>query len=330
MKAMSRFILVGLLFAWCVDVAAAQQARDFPKRPIRVITTVSPGAAQDVLARALSEPFRARTGQGFVVENRVGGGVAQTVGVTACRSADPDGYTLCVLTQNPVTIAPGLYKNLGYDPLKALEPVTMLAQQQQALIVSGDLPVKTFAELVAYSKKNPGKLNYGSIGPGTDSHLIFEWLKKVSGGDWTHVPFTGLGPILQAVATGQVHMFQLTIGGPLLAQIREGKLKALMVPMSTRSPLLPDVPTYAESGLPNVDRFSWTGLFAPAGTPKAVIDRLSKDILEITGDKQFQDRFLLPLGFKPMPWTADEFKAYLPKDAAVQKTAIDAAGISLD
>jgi tripartite-type tricarboxylate transporter receptor subunit TctC len=305
---------------------AQSPGRDFPTRPIKVITTVSPGAAQDVLARALSDPYRAKNGHGFVVENRVGGGVGQVVGVNACRTSAPDGYTLCILTQNAVTIAPGLYKNLGYDPLKVLEPVTMVASQQQALIVSGSLPVNTFSELVAYSKQNPNKLNFGSIGTGTDSHLIFEWLKKVSGGDWTHVPFTGLGPILQAISTGQVHMFQLTVGGGLVGQLRAGTLKALMVPGDTRNPLLADVPTYEEAGLPKVDRFSWTGLFAPAGTPKGVIDQLSGDIAEITREKEFQERFLLPLGFKPMGWSADDFKSYLPKDAAVQKSAIEAAG----
>jgi tripartite-type tricarboxylate transporter receptor subunit TctC len=306
--------------------SAEPVANEFPNRPIRVITTVSPGAAQDVLARALSDPYRARRGHGFVVENRVGGGVGQVVGVNACRTAAPDGYTLCILTQNAVTIAPGLYKNLGYDPLKVLEPVTMIASQQQALIISGSLPVNTFSELVEYSKLNPGKLNFGSIGTGTDSHLIFEWLRNVSGGDWTHVPFTGLGPILQSISTGQVHMFQLTVTAAVLGQIRAGTLKAIMVPGDTRNPSLPEVPTYSEAGLPKVDRFSWTGLFAPASTPKAVIDQLSGDFAEITRGKEFQDRFLLPLGFKPMGWSADEFKAYLPKDAAVQKSAIEAAG----
>jgi tripartite-type tricarboxylate transporter receptor subunit TctC len=219
-----------------------------------------------------------------------------------------------------------LYKNLGYDPLKVLEPVTMIASQQQALIISGSLPVNTFSELVEYSKLNAGKLNFGSIGTGTDSHLIFEWLRNVSGGDWTHVPFTGLGPILQSISTGQVHMFQLTVTAAVLGQIRAGTLKAIMVPGDTRNPSLPEIPTYSEAGLPKVDRFSWTGLFAPASTPKAVIDQLSGDFAEITRGKEFQDRFLLPLGFKPMGWSADEFKAYLPKDAAVQKSAIEAAG----
>jgi tripartite-type tricarboxylate transporter receptor subunit TctC len=219
-----------------------------------------------------------------------------------------------------------LYKNLGYDPLKVLEPVTMIASQQQALMISGSLPVNTFAELVEFSKQNPGKLNFGSIGTGTDSHLIFEWLKNVSGGDWTHVPFTGLGPILQAIGTGQVHMFQLTVTASVLGQIRAGTLKALMVPGDTRNPSLPDVPTYSEAGLPKVDRFSWTGLFAPASTPKTIIDQLSDDIAEITKEKGLQDRFLLPLGFRPMAWSADEFRAYLPKDAAIQKSAIEAAG----
>jgi len=324
---MGKIILLSLLALAPFYGAVAQTAQtDFPTRPIRVITTVSPGAAQDVLARALSDPYRAKTGHGFVVENRVGGGVGQVVGVNACRTAAPDGYTLCILTQNAVTIAPGLYKNLGYDPLKVLEPVTMIASQQQALIISSSLPVNTFSELVEYSKRNPNKLNFGSIGPGTDSHLIFEWLKNVSGGDWTHVPFTGLGPILQAISTGGVHMFQLTVSGAVIVQIRAGTLKALMVPGDTRNPSLPDVPTYAEAGLPKVDRFSWTGLFAPAGTPKTIIDHISRDIADITREKEFQDRFLLPLGFKPMGWSADEFKAYLPKDAAVQKSSIEAAG----
>jgi tripartite-type tricarboxylate transporter receptor subunit TctC len=313
--------------ALLVSGTAAYPQTDYPSRPIRVIVPVTPGGAIDSLVRALGDGFKQRLGQGFVVENRAGGGMV--IAANACRNSVSDGYTLCVFTQNAVTLNPALMKNLPYDPLKDFEPVTLLGYQQQALVVHSALPVATFQELVEYSKKFPDKLNYGSLGVGSGSHLTLEWLKKMSGGHWTHVPFSGVGPILQAMASNNVHMFQLTVGNSDMVynQIRAGKVKALLVPGDRRYSFLPDVPTYAEAGLPKLEALPWTGVFVPAGTPKTIIDKISWEMSAAVKLPEFQQKYLFPFGFSSVGSSADEFKVYVSKDLVNQKALVDIAGL---
>jgi tripartite-type tricarboxylate transporter receptor subunit TctC len=313
------------LAALCVGLARAQA--DYPVRPIRMIVPVPPGGAVDMLPRGVAESVKQKLGQGFVVDNRPGG--AMVIAANACKLAVPDGYTVCVFTQNAVTLNPALMQNLPYDPQKDFEPVTLLGFQQQALVVQAGIPANTFGELVQYSRNNPDRLNYGSLGIGSGSHLTLEWLKKESGGRWTHVPFSGVGPILQAMGSGQLHMFQLTVGSgdQVYGQIRAGKLKPLLVPGDKRNPLLPDVPSYSEAGLPKFEALPWTGVFVPAGTPKPIIDRLSREMAAAVKSPELQQKILLPFGFAPVGNTAEEFKAYLRRDVENQRSLVEAAGL---
>ncbi len=184
--------------------AAPAAAEDYPSRPVRVIVPFAPGGPVDVLARAIGEGFRERTGQTMVVENKPGGNTS--IGATACKSAEPDGYTICMLTSSTVTLNPFLYSSLTYDPAKDLEPVSKVVIARQVLLLNASVPVKSFAELVAYSKKNPDKLTFGSFGTGGDSHLIIEWLNKKTGMHSLHIPYPGAAPATIAFDRGDIQL----------------------------------------------------------------------------------------------------------------------------
>ena len=309
-----------------LDWPCARPPMTFPSKPVRMIVPLSAGSAFDLLARAMGNTFKERTGQPIIVENRPGAN--QTVAANACKSAPPDGYTVCLLTQNAVTLNPLLYAKLSYDPEKDLDPVAVVAFQQQVLAVVPQLGVNTIADLVKYSKANPNKLNYGSLGLGSDSHLIMEWLKGVTGADITHVPFNGAPPILTAMKSGQVHMTLLT-SGTLKPHIDSGDLKALLTRGSDkRNPALPDVPTFAEA-LPLLSATSWAGIFAPAGTPHDVIAKLNREFMAIISTPDFRSRYMVPAGLEPGAVKLDEIRAFMAKDRAGWEPLVKKSGVRL-
>jgi tripartite-type tricarboxylate transporter receptor subunit TctC len=314
-----------LAAAAAASLALCANAQDYPSKPIRAIVPVPAAGAIDLMVRGLGESLRARLGQGFIVENRAGG--VMVIAANACKASAPDGYTLCIFTQNAVTLNPWLIKNLPYDPLKDFEPVSLIGYQQQAFLISTAIPVNSFKELIEYSKKNPDKLNYGSLGTGSGSHLSMEWLQNITGARWTHIPYSGSTPVIQAVLGGQTHMFQLTVASDVMGQVKAGKMKALIVPGDKRNAQLPDTPTYAEAGLPKLEALPWTGAFMPAGTPKPLIDRMSREIGLLVKTPEFQQKYLLLLGFDGVGNSADEFKAYLAKDINNQRALVDIAGL---
>jgi tripartite-type tricarboxylate transporter receptor subunit TctC len=323
-----RAILAGLAVACAAHgLAATAVAQDFPSRPVRVIVPLSAGSAFDLLARAMGEAFKARTGQPFVVENRPGGNMA--IAANACKAATADGYTICLLTQNAITLNPMLYAKLSYDPYKELEPVAVVAFQQQVLAVTSSLGVASFADLVGHSKANPNALNYASLGPGSDSHLILEWLKSATAGAWTHVPYNGTPPILTAMKSGQVHMTLLT-SGSLKPHIDSGDLKGLFTRGSERrNPSLPDVPTYTEAGLPALNATSWAGMFAPTGTPADVVTKLNREISAIIGDADFRTRYMVQPGLEPPSIPLAGIKEFMAKDRAAWEPLVKNSGVQL-
>jgi len=251
------------------------------------------------------------------------------VAANACKSAPPDGTTVCLLTQNAITLNPLLYAKLNYDPYSELDPVAVVAFQQQVLAAIPALGVATVADLVKYSKANPNKLNYASLGLGSDSHLIMEWLKGATGADLTHIPFNGSPPILTAVKSGEVHVTLLT-SGTLKPQIDAGELKALATRgADKRNPSLPDVPTFAESGLPALRATSWAGLFAPAGTPPEVIARLNREFSAIIEDPEFRLRFMVQPGLAPPGIGLAQIKAFMAQDRAGWEPLVKASGVQL-
>ena len=305
--------------------AGSAGAQDFPSRPVRIIVPLSAGSAFDILARAIGTRFQERTGQAVVIENRVGGNMS--VAANACKSAPDDGYTICIFTQN-IILNPLLYAKLTYDPFKDLTPVALVAFQQQVLIAGKSLPVSNFDELVKYSKENPGKLNYASIGAGSDSHLILEWMRVVSGRNWTHVPFNGSPQALLAISGGDVHLL-LTTAGNVLQQISSGEFKAIAMRGERRSFLLPEVPTFAEIGLPPLQARSWAGFLAPAGVPPAIVAKLSAEIRAIIAEPDFQERFMRKVALEPAGLNASEFKLFLAADQAAWAPLIQSSGVEL-
>jgi tripartite-type tricarboxylate transporter receptor subunit TctC len=252
-------------------------AAPYPTRPIRIIVPTPAGGPVDVIARLVGNYLTATIGQPAVVDNRPGAG--NTLGSKEAAQAEPDGYTLLYSSASGLVFAPMLQKNAGYDPITSYDPITLVAQSSTILVVHPSVPVKSVAELIAYAKANPGKVNFSSGGIGVLPHLIGEWFKSRAGVDIVHVPYRGGGPSINDLVGGQV---QMTFEGTsvLLPLIESGKLRALAVTSAMRLPQLPDVPTMTESGFPGFVSTSWTGLLAPAHTPREVIDTLNAQINE--------------------------------------------------
>jgi tripartite-type tricarboxylate transporter receptor subunit TctC len=287
-------------------------AQDFPAKPVRIFIPLGPGSAFDIFARAMGEEFKAQTGQPFVVENRPGGN--QIVTGNALKAADADGYTIALFTQSGISLNPLLQSKLSYDPYKDFAPVAVVALTQQVFVATPLPGVNTFADLVKYSQANKDKLNFATLGPGSDGDLTLLWLRSKLGGSWAHVPYRGSPPILAALKGGQVHMTLLTYGS-LKAHIDSGTVKPLFVRGSEkRSPALPSVPTYEETGLPPLDVTAWAGIFAPAGTPPAVLKKLHQEIMAIVNDPKFRARFMDPPGLLPVSVTLEGIPEFLAKD----------------
>jgi tripartite-type tricarboxylate transporter receptor subunit TctC len=265
-------IATAVVAIFCSGLPSAVVAQDFPSRPIRLVVPYPPGGPTDVVARIVATTMSAKLGQPMVVENRPGG-AAGTVGGRYVASADPDGYTLVMSQAGSLTVAPFLYK-LDYDPIKDFAPIGIAAETPEILTINPLLPVKTVAEFVAYAKSNPGKLDFASPGVGTLPHLLGEQLQLAAGIKLTHVPYRGAGPAVSDLLGGQVQvMFDAT--SVMLPHIEAGRLRALAISSPKRIAQMPDVPTVAEAGYPQLTESLWTALLAPAATPEPIIQKLN-------------------------------------------------------
>ena len=265
---MGRVVLaVATLLIW----ATCAFAQDYPNRPIRIIVPTPAGGPVDVMARVLANALPAVLGQNVFIENKPGAG--NTIGSRQAAAADPDGYTLMVSAASGLIMSPMIVKNAGYDA-SSFAPVVLVAETPQVLVTNPQLSFKSVAELVAYARANPGKLNYSTGGIGTLPHLNAELFKSVSGTNILHVPYKGGGPSLTAVMAGEVQMTFDTVSTSL-QQIQDGKLRALAIVGPKRAPELPDVPAMPEIGFPAVTSGAWTALMAPHDTPPAVIAKLN-------------------------------------------------------
>ena len=264
--------LMGLLSAACVFQASAADV--YPHRPVRLIIPYPPGGAGDFVGRLLGAKLTESLGQQVVNDNRPGGG--QLIATQLAAQAQPDGYTL-FLASATHGINPGLRKKLPYDSIKDFAPVTLVASSPLIFVAHPSLNVGTIQELVALAKARPGKINYGSSGPGTGGHLSVEMLKWMTHIDMVHVPYKGAGPALTALVAGQV---QLVCTSPLAALpfVRDGRLRGLAMTSRTRSQAAPDIPTVAESGVPGYAVVGWYGWVYPAGTPQAIVDTLNREL----------------------------------------------------
>ncbi len=265
-------LAVALCIGLTLHGSAPANADDYPNRPIKVVIPFPPGGPTDGMARIVSERLSAVLGQPIVVENR--GGAGGGVGGKFVAEADPDGYTVLMTPGGALTTGPALHKDIGYDPQKAFAPVAQLSETPLIVSVSPSLPVKTLADVVAYAKANPGKLNWGSQGIGTAPSLLCELFKLETGVNIVQVPYRGTGPMLVAALAGEVQM----IADPSttsLPNIKAGKLRPIAIAGATRDPELPDVPTVVEAGYPKLQAPFWLGVVAPAGTPPAIINKLN-------------------------------------------------------
>jgi tripartite-type tricarboxylate transporter receptor subunit TctC len=321
---MTRIILAVLIaISLRSDLALAQS---YPERPIRIVVPQGPGGPTDLLARVAGQRLQAALGQSTVVENRPGAG--GLIAAKAAASADADGYTLFMGNTSVLVLVPILSRKAAYDPAKLFTPVARLAESYQVLVVHPSLPVKSVAELVAYAKANPGKLNFASAGVGNTIHLAGELFNVTAGVKAIHVPYNSGAEATTAVLGGQVQMTFVNVTGlpPLIA---DGKLRALAVASPKRQALLPDVPTMIESGYPDFVVRAFFGIVAPIRTPAAIINKLNATINAEMNSTEMQTT-LKRLGAAAGSGTADDFSAFIAQERRRWSSVAKAANITID
>jgi tripartite-type tricarboxylate transporter receptor subunit TctC len=315
---LSRRALLAGGVALTAGAATRAAAQSYPAKPIKMIVPFPPGGPIDTMARLTGQDIAARLGQQVIIENRPGAG--STLGTRAAAAAEPDGYTLLFGSSGSLGVAPALYPSLNIEPLRMFEPIATTSLLPHVMVVGPSVPVKTLAEFIAYAKANPGKLNYGA-GLGTPPHLLSTLFKTKAGLDVTYVPYKGSAQSVSDLLGGQT---QFTIDGMLILipQIKQGKLRPLAVARPERWPDLPDVPTFAESGFPDLVIDAWTGVVAPHGTPQPILDKLNaaiNDGLKTSETRTALARFsALPKTGTPADFTTF-LKEQMPRWAAMVK-----------
>jgi tripartite-type tricarboxylate transporter receptor subunit TctC len=321
-ETMSRATAFAAGLALACVMATPIAAADYPTKPITLIIGFAPGGPSDVMSRILTKKMEEVLKQPFVIENRPGAG--GSLAGTAVARAAPDGYTVLLATGSLLAINVSLYKNLGYDPEKDFEPISLIGMQTNVLYLHPSVPAKSLSELIAHAKANPGKLSFGSGGIGTPAHLAGELLKIEAKIDITHVPFRGTGPALQNVIGGHVPM-AFNPPSPLLPHIQSGAIRPIAITTLARTAALPDVPTVAESGFPGFEATTWHGLVAPAGTPKDVIAALHRALMATLNDPAARKQ-LTELGIDLVGNSSDEFRAYIKSEIPKWAKIVQASG----
>lgn len=317
-----RLPLAGLVLAVATAAALAQP---WPAKPVRVIVPLAAGGTGDTLARMVSEEMAKILGQPFVVENRPGSG--GVIGTEQVAKSAPDGYTLLSVSPSHV-IHPALRPKVAYDPIRDFEPITVIANTHQILVGHPSVPAANVAELVAYARKNPGKLNYGSAGTGSATHLNMEMFKQMTGTFIVHIPYRGSTQARQDLVAGEV---QLAVDGllPTLPLIRAGRLKAFGLTSSRRSAAAPDIPTLAEAGIAGYASDTWYGLMAPAGTPKEIVAALHSAAVRAINVPSVRER-LTQQGAELVGNTPEEFRRLLERERALWAQVVKRSGATLD
>jgi tripartite-type tricarboxylate transporter receptor subunit TctC len=316
--AVTAIIAIGL----AAGVSSAQ-AQNYPTRAITLVIPFAPGGSTSIVGRGIADKMSELLGEKVVVDNRPGAG--GTVGTKAVAKSEPDGYTLVLGYTGTLAIGPSLYKSVGYDPRKDFAPIGLIGNAPNSLVVHPSFPAKTVAELIAYAKAYPGKVNFGSAGAGTASHITGEYFARSAGITLVHIPYKGTGPALTDLLGGHIPMAFAPIPASH-PNVTAGKLRALAVTSITRSGLLPDVPTMVEAGLPGFDASLYYGLAAPAGTPRPVIDKLNK----VLGDALASDEVKKQLGndgTEITPGTPEDYAAFIDKDEKKWSQLLKASGV---
>ena len=322
---MHRRLLCSIAIIAAAIGAATASAQTWPDKPLRFVMSAPAGSSIDVLGRAIADKLKDRLGQPVVVDNKPAAG--GTVATDEIAKAAADGYTMVLAFNGPLAITP-LLRKVPYDVAKDLAPVIITSSQPNVLAVNAQVPAKDLKELVAYAKANPGKLNYASVGPGSSSHLNAELLKSLAGIDIVHVPFNGSPPAVMSTVQGETQML-FAVMQPLQPQIQAGKLRALAVTSAKRFPLLPELPTIAESGYSKFEALAWNGVLVPAGTPKPVIARLNAEINAILKQPDVVQK-MNAAGFDLIGGTPEDFGALIKAETAQWTPAIKSANIKID
>src|SRR5438876_10965802 len=312
-----------LAFAFAAALASVHcvgaLAQSWPSKPVRILVAYPPGGGIDVMARQLADKLAPGWGQPVIVENKPGANTI--VAADAVAKSSPDGHTILMTSDATFSINPHLYARLPYDAQRDFVPVMLLVLLQQLLVANPSLPANNLAELIAVAKERPGSINYASYGSGSQPHLSGEMLKYKAGLDLVHVPYKGISLAVPAVMAGEV---QLTFSGVAssIAHLKSGRLKPIAIGGAKRSPLLPEVPTFAELGYPEVETHAWFGLFLAAGAPREAVTRLYQDTRKILDEPEFRQKQLIDKGYEVVGSSPAEFSDYLKQDLAARGIAV--------
>jgi tripartite-type tricarboxylate transporter receptor subunit TctC len=315
-------LLLVLLCALAVPVSA----QPYPAKAVRVIVPYPPGGGNDTLGRLFAAKLGERLGQPFVVENRPGAGTM--IGTEAAAKSPPDGYTILLSSIATHALSPNLYARVPYDPIKDFAPITLLGVAPTVMVVNKDLPAASLAEFISLAKSKPGSFTYASGGNGTPPHINGEVFKALAGIDLLHVPYKGGGPALADLVAGRVHVM-LDTAASAMPHVRGGRLRALAISARERSPEYPEVPTFAEAGLPQYETNAWYSMHAPAGTPPEIVRRLNAELVAIVKDPEILARFK-QLSTEPVGNSPEEFAAFVKAELEKYARIIKAANIRLD
>ena len=315
--------IVAAIAALCsAGSAGAAGAPAYPSRPLRLVVPFAPGGTNDVIGRIVAERIGDRLGQVVVVDNRAGAN--SILGSEIVARAGPDGHTMLIVAAG-FAVNPSLQRKLPYDTVRDLAPIGLVAGGPYLLVVHPSVPANNLAELVKWVKSRPGQVNYASTGTGSPPHLAAELFKLASAIDMQHVPYKGGGAVLPDLLAGRVSMFFGSMS-TLRAHVQSGKLRAIAVTTTTRASAMPEMPTFAESGVAGYEVNGWYGLLAPGQTPRSIIGRLNTELRAVLGEPETKARFV-KVGMEPTPSTADEFAALIRSEIAKWAKVIKAAGI---
>ena len=307
-------------------VASLAQAQGFPSKPIRMVVPYTAGGPADLLVRSLGQKLTDAWGQQVVVENKPGAN--EIIAAQDVAKSPPDGYNWLLASDAVYSLNPYLYSKLPYDPAKDFVPVARIVTANLMLVVRPDFPAANVRELIDYAKKNPGKLNYGTVGAGGVNHLAMAWFNTLNGVEMQPVHYKGLVNGLQDIMTSRLDVMFAVIGGAA-PYLKAGKMKGFATSGSHRHPLIPDVPTFAEAGLRDFDASFYFALAAPAGTPRELVAKLAAESAKIVQTAEFRER-LTTLGFEPVSETPEQFAAFLKRDRELAQKKVQASGAKLD
>jgi tripartite-type tricarboxylate transporter receptor subunit TctC len=314
---------VYLLSAFSVPV----MAQGYPTKTVRIVVPYTPGGPADLLARGLAQKLSEVWGQPVIVDNRPGAN--EIIAAELVAKAPADGYTFLLASDAVFSLNTYLYSKLPYDAVKNFTPVSKLVLANLMLVARPDFPGNTVQDLIEHAKKNPGKLSYGSVGAGGVNHLAMAWVATTKGLQMEHIPYKGLVQALQDIAAGRLDTMFAVIGGarPLIAA---GQIKGVAVSGKSRSPIIPNVPTFAEAGEPALDASFYFGVAAPSGTPKEAVQKFASDAARIVKSPEFVEKYLVNLGFEPVGDTPEQFAEFLTTDRQQAAEKVKASGAKLD